>query len=110
MTGIDRSAVSATLGKGAPNPVPGLLVGRLAVDRAFGGQGVGTALVLHALAVAVDLNASAACKAVVVVALSEEAKAWWMRLGFRCFDEDDESCLNLYLLTAEISETLDRAE
>ncbi len=41
---------------------------------------------------------------------SEEAKAWWMRLGFHCFDEDDESCLDLYLLTAEISETLDRAE
>jgi GNAT superfamily N-acetyltransferase len=110
MTGIDRSAVPEGLGKGAPNPVPGLLIGRLAVDRAFGGQGVGTALVLHALAVALDLNASAACKAVVVVALSEEAKTWWMRLGFHCFDEDDDSCLALYLLTSEISKTLGRAD
>lgn len=108
MTGIDRSAVPDGLGKGAPNPVPGLLIGRLAVDRTFSGQGVGSALVLHALVAAVDLDASAACRAVVVVALSEEAKAWWMRLGLRCFDEDDDSCLNLYLLTAEIPESLDR--
>lgn len=69
---------------------------------------MGSALVLHALVAAVDLDASAACRAVVVVALSEEAKAWWMRLGLRCFDEDDDSCLDLYLLTAEIPESLDR--
>jgi hypothetical protein len=33
MTGIDRSAASEALAKGAPDPVPALLLGRLAVDR-----------------------------------------------------------------------------
>ena len=33
MTGIDRSAAPDALAKGAPDPVPALLLGRLAVDR-----------------------------------------------------------------------------
>lgn len=109
MTGIDRSEAPESLGKGSPNPVPGLLIGRLAVDHDFEGRGVGTALVQHALALAVELNTSAACKAVVVVALNAEAKAWWLRLGFHCFDEEDEECFDLFLLTAEIEETFGAA-
>ena len=44
MTGIDRSAAPAVLVKGAPDPVPALLLGRLAVDRRYTGLGIGTAL------------------------------------------------------------------
>ncbi|MHB1852938.1 MAG: GNAT family N-acetyltransferase, partial [Acidimicrobiales bacterium] len=62
MTGIDLSAAPDVLAKGAPNPVPALLIGRLAVDRAWTGLGVGSALVRHGLAAAVELNESAACK------------------------------------------------
>ncbi len=109
MTGIDRSEAPGRLGRGSPNPVPGLLIGRLAVDQDLEGRGLGTALVQHALALAVELNNSAACKAVVVVALNADAKAWWLRLGFHCFDEEDEECLDLFLLTAEIEETFGAA-
>ncbi len=41
MTGIDRSAAPATLGKGAPDPVPALLLGRLAVDYRYANLGIG---------------------------------------------------------------------
>ena len=106
MTGIDLASAPDVLAKGAPNPVPALLIGRLAVDLAWTGLGVGSALVHHALATAVELNESAACKAVVVVALNEDARSWWERLGFDCFDPGDPSCLDLYLLTGTIEETL----
>ncbi len=106
MTSIDRGAASSSVAKHAPDPVPALLVGRLAVDRSRAGLGVGTALVAHVLATAVDLNDRAACRAVVVSALDEVARSWWERLGFHPFDPGDNDNLDLYLLTSEIEATL----
>jgi GNAT superfamily N-acetyltransferase len=106
MTGIDRSAAPAALVKGAPDPVPALLFGRLAVDRNHANLGVGTALTMHVLATAVELNQKAACRAVVVSALNPSARTWWERLGFHPFYPDNPTELDLYLLTAEIEATL----
>jgi GNAT superfamily N-acetyltransferase len=106
MTGVDRSAAPPSVARHAPDPVPALLIGRLAVDRSVAGLGVGTSLVGHVLATAVDLNERAACRAVVVAALGERARSWWLRLGFHPFDPDDAGGLDLYLLTSEIEATL----
>ncbi|MFZ2050954.1 MAG: GNAT family N-acetyltransferase [Solirubrobacteraceae bacterium] len=106
MTGIDRSAAPDALAKGAPDPVPALLLGRLAVDRRFAGLGVGSALAAHVLATAVELNEKAACRAVVVAALSARARTWWERLGFQAFDPNEPDHLDLYLLTSHIEATL----
>jgi len=106
MTGIDRSAAPAELIKAAPDPVPALLLGRLAVDRRYARHGVGTGLTAHVLATAVELNQKAACRAVVVTALNPSARMWWARLGFHAFYPDDPAELDLYLLTSEIDATL----
>jgi GNAT superfamily N-acetyltransferase len=103
MTPIDHSAAPTRVRKSAPDPVPALLIGRLAVDHNFIGLGVGTALLRHVLATAVELNLSAACKAVVVTALNDRAKDWWLRFGFQPFNDNG---LDLYLLTADIHKTL----
>lgn len=105
MTGIDRSAAPPSVARQAPDPVPALLLGRLAVDRRHTGSGVGTALVAHVLSTAVELNASAACRAVIVSALNNNARRWWERLGFHPFDPDDPQHPDLYLLTAEVEKT-----
>ena len=106
MTGIDRSAAPDALAKGAPDPVPALLLGRLAVDQRYASLGVGTALAAHVLATAVELNEKAACRAVVVTAINDLARAWWERFGFRPFAPDEPDQLDLYLLTSEIEATL----
>ena len=106
MTGIDRSAAPEIVAKGAPDPLPALLLGRLAVDRRYAGLGIGTTLAAHVLATAVELNERAACRAVVVTALNSNARSWWQRLGFHAFDPSDSDQLDLYLLTAEIEATL----
>jgi GNAT superfamily N-acetyltransferase len=108
MTGIDRSAAPPALAKGAPDPVPALLLGRLAVDHRYASLGIGTALAAHVLATAVELNEKAACRAVVVTALSDRARTWWERLGFRPFVPDEPDQLDLYLLTSDIEATLRR--
>lgn len=106
MTSIDRSAAPTPVAKHAPDPIPALLIGRLAVDRFVAGRGVGTALVAHVLATAVELNERAACRAVVVSALDDDARSWWGHLGFHPFHPGDSDNLDLYLLTAEIVATL----
>lgn len=106
MTAIDRSAAPRAVGASAPDPVPALLLGRLAVDRSVAGRGIGTALVAHVLATAVELNAKAACRAVVVTAINADARRWWEHLGFHPFDDRDAQASDLYLLTAEIDATL----
>jgi GNAT superfamily N-acetyltransferase len=109
MTGIDRSAAPEILAKGAPDPVPALLLGRLAVDHRYANLGIGSALAAHVLATAVELNEKVACRAVVVTVLNEHARAWWERLGFHPFEPVHPERLDLYLLTSEIEATLKRA-
>jgi GNAT superfamily N-acetyltransferase len=106
MSAIDRSSAPASVARQAPDPVPALLIGRVAVDQRHSRLGLGTALVAHVLATAVELNTKAACRAVVVNALHASARGWWERLGFRSFDPADEQSLDLYLLTADVHATL----
>lgn len=106
MTGVDRSTAPPELIKGSPDPVPAVLLGRLAVDRHYANLGVGTALTTHVLATAVELNQKAACRSVVVSALNPKARTWWERPGFHPFYPDDPAELDLYLLTSEIEATL----
>lgn len=106
MTSIDRSAAPSSVAKRSPDPIPALLIGRLAVDRSVRGIGVGSALVAHVLATAVDLNERAACRAVVVSALDDTARSWWEHLGFHPCDPTDPDSFDLYLLTTEVEATL----
>jgi predicted N-acetyltransferase YhbS len=106
MTAIDRTAAPRPIARQAPDPVPAVLLGRLAVDHRYARLGIGTALVAHVLATAVELNAKAACRTVVVTAISAGARTWWERLGFHPFDPSDLTGADLYLLTSEIEATL----
>ena len=110
MTRIDRSASPAHLATGAPTRIPALLIGRLGVDQRVARHGVGTALVVHILQKAVEINACAACRAVVVDALNPDAFRWWQRFGFVPFDPDDEYNLDLYLLTDDIRRTIEAVD
>ena len=106
MTSVDRSAAPQDLAAGTPRRIPALLIGRLGVDQRVASHGLGTALVAHVLEKAVEINHTAACRAVVVNGLNTHAFRWWVRLGFKPFDPDDEHNLDLYLLTADIEHTL----
>ena len=106
MTSIERGGAPSSVAKHAPDPVPALLIGRLAVDRSHAGLGVGTALVAPILATAVGLNDRAACRAVVVSALDDDARSWWQRLGCHPLDPADQDNLDPYLITSEIEATL----
>jgi predicted N-acetyltransferase YhbS len=78
-------AVASTVGRfrrNMPDPIPVVVLGRLAVDRVQQGRGLGRALFRDcALRVAHAAN-EIGIRGIVVHATSEEAKAFYIALGF----------------------------
>ncbi|MDB5685587.1 MAG: family acetyltransferase [Rhizorhabdus sp.] len=71
-----------------PSPVPCLLLGQIAIDIAWRGQGLGTALLAHALRRCIAAADLIGGRALVVNAIDEEAVAFWQRRGFLPGKED----------------------
>ena len=66
-----------------PNPVPVLLLGRLAVDRAWQGKGLGADLLSDAVLRAIGAAEFIGVRAILVHAISDEAKTFYEKHGFR---------------------------
>lgn len=63
-------------------PVPVVLLGRLAVDRAAQGHGLGAMLLVHALKRAADVSEHIGVHAVAVDALHDNARTFYLKYGF----------------------------
>ena len=66
-----------------PNPVPVVLLGRLAIDRAWQRKGLGADLLRDAVLRAMSAGEAIGVRAMLVHAVSAEAKAFYERHGFR---------------------------
>ncbi|PIW25672.1 MAG: GNAT family N-acetyltransferase [Rhodospirillales bacterium CG15_BIG_FIL_POST_REV_8_21_14_020_66_15] len=73
---------TAKLRRGSPDEVPFLLIGRLAVDAAWRGKGVGTALLTEALGRALNVSDIAGLRGVIAHAIDEAAVDFYQRHGF----------------------------
>lgn len=69
-------------------PVPAALIGRLAVDRRFSGQGLGRVLLADAIKRATIASENIAIHLVVVDAKDEAARAFYEHFGFRLLTDD----------------------
>jgi GNAT superfamily N-acetyltransferase len=69
-------------GKSPRHPVPVILLARLAVDRSVQGQGHGAALLADALRRSLELSRTLGVFAVEVLAIDEQAAAFYIRYGF----------------------------
>ncbi len=82
-TAVVPGVLSRALRTGQPpDPVPCLLLGQLATDTAWGGRGVGTGLLKHALERCVQAAALIGGRALMVNAVDAEAAEFWRRRGF----------------------------
>jgi GNAT superfamily N-acetyltransferase len=66
-----------------PEPVPVVLLGRLAIDRAWQGRGLGTDLLRDAVLRATLAAETIGVRAILVHAISSEARTFYERHGFR---------------------------
>ncbi|TIQ31815.1 MAG: GNAT family N-acetyltransferase [Mesorhizobium sp.] len=73
---------SARLRRGMPEQIPLLLIGRLAVDQAFQGMGLGGDLLSDALRRCRAVSDIAGVRAVVAHAIDDEAMGFYQRHGF----------------------------
>src|SRR5712691_3009314 len=80
--GIHHEAAPKPMRRNMPDPLPVLLLGRLAIDRRRHNQGLGRALLRDAMLRAVHVASEAGVFAVLVHALSEQAKRFYLSRGF----------------------------
>ncbi|OKH18472.1 GNAT family N-acetyltransferase [[Limnothrix rosea] IAM M-220] len=65
-----------------PNPIPVMIIGRLAIDQNWQGQGLGKALLRDAILRVLQAADIAGVRAVLVHAISEQAKHFYEACGF----------------------------
>ncbi|MBU7442659.1 GNAT family N-acetyltransferase [Paraburkholderia fungorum] len=79
---IAVEAASGRFRRNMPDPVPVVILGRLAVDRTRQGTGLGRALVRDAGLRVLNAAAAIGIRGLIVHALSDQAKAFYERVGF----------------------------
>ncbi len=79
---ISHEAAPKTMRRNMPDPLPVLLFGRLAIDRRYHNQGLGRALLRDAMLRAVHIAGDTGVFAILVHALSEQAKRFYLSRGF----------------------------
>ncbi|MBB3174813.1 GNAT superfamily N-acetyltransferase [Endobacter medicaginis] len=79
---ILRDAATARLQRNAPDPIPIMLLGRLAVDRDWLGRGIARGMLKDALLRTLAASEIAGIAALVTHALSDEARRFYEHHGF----------------------------
>jgi len=80
---IARAAATGRVRRQMPDPVPVMILGRLAIDTRFQGHGLGHALLRDALLRTLQVAEHAGIRAVLLHATTAEAKRFYERAGFR---------------------------
>lgn len=70
------------LRRNMPDPIPMIVLGRLAVDRSLQAKGLGTALLQDAVLRTMQAAGIVGTRGLLVHALSDDAKAFYERYGF----------------------------
>lgn len=97
---VMRQAAPGKIRRNTPEQIPVMIVGRLAVDRAFQRRGLGRALLRDAVLRTLQAACIAGIRAILLHALSDEAKLFYLRCGFA------ESPLNPMTLMISVAEAV----
>jgi GNAT superfamily N-acetyltransferase len=82
MGAVARGNVPGRVRRNIPEPVPVMLLGRLAVDKAFQGRGIGTGMLRDAVLRIVQAAEIAGIRAILVHAISMAARRFYEKHGF----------------------------
>jgi GNAT superfamily N-acetyltransferase len=79
---ISHEAAPKAMRRNMPDPLPVILLGRLAVDRRYHNQGLGQSLLRDAMLRAVNVAGDAGVFAILLHAISDQAKRFYLSRGF----------------------------
>lgn len=79
---VAHSEVTAKVRRNMPEPIPVMVLGRLAIDQAYQGRRLGASLLRDAILRTLQAAEIAGIRAILVHAISEDAKKFYERCGF----------------------------
>ena len=79
---VAHAGAHSRVKRNMPDPVPVIVLGRLAIDQTFQGQGLGSALLRDAVLRTLQAADIAGIRAILVHAISEKAKQFYAANGF----------------------------
>ena len=79
---VSNAGASGRVRRNMPDPIPVMVIGRLAVDRGWQGKGFGHALVRDAVLRTLQAAEIAGIRAILVQAISEQARQFYDYCGF----------------------------
>jgi GNAT superfamily N-acetyltransferase len=79
---VSRADAPGRIRRNAPDAVPVMVLGRLAVDKAFQGRGIGTGMLRDAVLRTAQAAKIAGIRAILVHAISDAAKRFYESHGF----------------------------
>jgi GNAT superfamily N-acetyltransferase len=79
---VAQTAATGRVRRNMPDPIPVMVIGRLAVDHRWQGKGIGRALLRDAILRTLQAAEIAGIRAILVHAISEDAKRFYEKCGF----------------------------
>jgi GNAT superfamily N-acetyltransferase len=104
---VAHKDVSAKTRRNMPDPIPVMVLARLAVDKAYQGKGLGPALLRDAILRTLNAAQIAGIRAMLLHAISERAKKFYKKYGFYECPVDP---MTMMIGLAEIEKNLTSAE
>ncbi len=98
---LTRDEVAGKLARNMPMPVPVILIGRLAVDERFKGQGLGVSLLQDGIAKGIEAAHLVGTRAFIVDALNESAERFYLKFGFAHVPTTSRRAMYLLITDAE---------
>ncbi|MCP4406743.1 MAG: GNAT family N-acetyltransferase [Gammaproteobacteria bacterium] len=80
---VERMASPKPIARNMPEPIPVMVLGRLAIDSNMQGQRLGSALLKDALLRTLSVSKNVGIRAILVHAISDNAKRFYMGYGFQ---------------------------
>lgn len=100
---LRTSGAPGALKRNMPDPIPIILLGRLAVDTRFKGQSLGVSLLQHAFLKSVEASRIVGAKALIVHAISDSAETFYKKFGFKLVPESSRA---MYVLMDDAEATI----
>jgi ribosomal protein S18 acetylase RimI-like enzyme len=87
---VDRDEAPSILSRNCPNPIPVIVLARLAVDKSEGSQGIGRALLSNGMKRAAQAARIIGARALIVQPLDEKAIAFYEHFDFRWLSKETQ--------------------
>ena len=90
---VERDVATGNFSRGMPEPIPVIVLGRLAIDKSYQGQRLGAALLKDVMLRTVTIASNVGIRGLLIHAISEDAKCFYLKYGFQVSPMDSMTLL-----------------